>query len=320
MLARSVALNIIGSAVSLTVGFASSLLLARWLGPSDRGLLGIMFAASQVGVAIAGLGLPVAIMYYASKRDARSGVLLGNSLAFTAVLTAVFIPAAWLLREPLSDLLSHDRGGDLWVLAAALVPLTFLDWTTHNQLLGKLRFGLYNVLVVASKVATLITVVVLLGVLSFGVGGGLVSIAAASLVMIVGSLPPILSESRPGLDLRHFLDTVGYGVRVQVGTIIQFLNYRFDVLVLQFFRPLASVGYYVVAAILAELVVTLALAFQSSILPLVAHYEGEEADATTIKALRHHGILALVATVANAGFAPLALLYGYGSASSDSHL
>src|SRR5205807_64965 len=126
-------------------------------------------------------------------------------------------------------------------------------------------------------------------------------IAAASLVMIAGSLPSILREARPSLDWRLFRATVGYGVRVQVGTILQFLNYRFDVLVLQFFRPLSSVGYYVVAAILAELVVTLALAFQSSILPLVSHYEGEQADTTTIAALRHHGILAALATVANAG-------------------
>ena len=159
MLARSVALNIVGSAVSLTVGFVSSLLLARWLGPSDRGLLGILFSASQVGVAVAGLGLPVAIMYYASRRDARSGALLGNSLVFTALATVVFVPLFWLVREPVSDLLSHGRGGRLWVLAALLVPLTFLDWTTHNQLLGKLRFELYNVLVILSKVVTLVLVV-----------------------------------------------------------------------------------------------------------------------------------------------------------------
>jgi len=313
MLARSVLLNILGSAASLSVGFVSSLLLARLLGPSDRGLLGIMFSVSQVGVAVAGLGLPVAIMYYASLRNAKSGALLGNSIAFTALLTAIFVPLAWIFHEQIADLFSRGRGGEVWILAAVLVPLTFIDWTTHNQLLGKLRFGLYNVLVVLSKIATLIAVLVLLVGFDLGVAGVLIATGAASVVMIVGSLPPILREGRPSLNWSLFRETVHYGLRVQVGTIIQFLNYRFDVIVLQFFKPLKDVGYYVVASILAELVVTLALAFQSSLLPLTAHYEGDEAaETTTRSALRHHGILAVVATLANVVFAPLVLLVGYG--------
>ena len=200
------------------------------------------------------------------------------------------------------------------MLAAALIPLLFLDWTTRNQLLGKLRFGLFNALAVAEKTATLLVVVVLVGFAGFRVGGGLLALGAGSLVMIAGSLPPILREARPQLDWALFRTTVGYGFRVQIGAIVQFLNYRFDVLVLQFFRPLSSVGYYVVSALLAELVITLALAFQSSILPLISHHEGDEAKAvTTIAAIRHHGILAVVATLADAAFAPLALIFGYGS-------
>jgi O-antigen/teichoic acid export membrane protein len=67
-----------------------------------------------------------------------------------------------------------------------------------------------------------------------------------------------------------------YGSRIQVGSIFQLLNYRLDVVILTFFVPLSSVGYYVVAQTLAELVLTLARAFQGSVLSLVSHYEGDE--------------------------------------------
>jgi stage V sporulation protein B len=309
MLSRSVALNILGGFGSLAVGFATSVLLANWLGAADRGLLGIMITASGVGLAVAGLGLPMAVMYFASRKDASGPRLLADTVIYGLLLAAVFIPGAWLLRHQLSHLLADGRGSRAWILAGVLVPLTFLDWTTHNQLLGKLRFGLYNVLVILSKLATLALVVVLLGVLGFGLGGALVATMAASVVMILGSLPAILSEGAPRPDRALFRHLVAYGSKVQIGSVLQLLNYRLDIIVLSLFVPLSEVGYYFVAAFLAELVVTIANAFQSSVLPLVSHYDQDDRQrSTTVAAVRHHTILALLAIVANAVFSPIIIL------------
>ena len=62
---------------------------------------------------------------------------------------------------------------------------------------------------------------------------------------------------------------VSYGRKSQFGSIFQFLNARFDVLILQFFVPLASIGYYIVAQFLVELVMVLTRSFQSSVTSLV---------------------------------------------------
>ncbi|MGZ4308728.1 MAG: oligosaccharide flippase family protein [Gaiellaceae bacterium] len=314
MLARSVTLNILGTGTSLFLGFFSSLLLARWLGPSGRGLLAIMVQISSLTFAIAAVGLPIAVMYFASRPHARTGAILVSNMVYGAVLAAVFIPAFWLLREPIADLFSHGRGGLAWVLAGALVPLTFLDWTTHNQLVGKLRFGLFNVLLVVAKIASVAAIVLLVGWAGIGVTGALIATAISSLVMIVGSLPPLLAEGGLVFDRSLLRSMIRYGSRVQIGTILQLLNYRLDVIILQFYRPLSAVGYYVVASILAELVITVANAFQSSVLPLVSHYEGDERQAaTSTSSLRHHGILAVAATLGNAVFAPLVIIFLYGS-------
>jgi O-antigen/teichoic acid export membrane protein len=195
-----------------------------------------------------------------------------------------------------------------------LVPITFLDWTTHNQILARLQFGFYNTVSVVSKVVTVVLIVVLVGVGKLGVAGGLVALGAASLVMVVGCLPQLLRDGRPQYDGRLFRTLTSYGVRVQLNNIFQNLNYRLDVIILQFFRPLSDVGYYVVAQIIAELVTVLAGSFQSSIIPLVAGSEGESRDRTTILAIRHHGILAATGCVLNAGFGTALILVGYGSA------
>lgn len=313
LLARSVALNVGGQAASLVIGFAASIALARVLGPADRGLLALMIAVGAFALVLVGLGLPLAVQYFASRRDVEPPALLGNSLLYAFGIAALLLPLTWLLHEPIADVASRGRGGEIWILAAALVPITFLDWTTTNQLVGALRFVRYNALIVVSRLVYLAAIVVLLGILGFGVSAGLAATALTSVVVIAGSLPPILRFGRPRLSGALFGRMVRYGTRVQFGAVFQMANARLDVLVLQAFRPLREVGHYVVAQTIAELVTTLALAFRTTVLPIVTRLEGDtRQERTTIASVRHYAILAAAGVVLNAGLGTLVILYGFG--------
>src|SRR5271165_4576132 len=218
-LARFVTLNVAGSLASLFIGFLASVGLARWLGPSDRGLLGLMISASTLALAVTSTGLPLAVVYFASRGDAEPGKILGNSLLYGAILAVIFIPAGVLLYPQIADAISQGDGGESWILAAALVPIVFLYWTTHGQLQGMMQFGRFNVLLVISRVAYALVIVVLLGVLSLGVAGGLIATGAASIVMIAGSLGPVIRRGSPQIDMALLRRMLHYGSRVQIGSI-----------------------------------------------------------------------------------------------------
>jgi O-antigen/teichoic acid export membrane protein len=313
VLGRSVVFNMLGQGGSLLVGFVASILLARWLGPSDRGTLGIMVSANGLALAVLGLGLAAAAHYYASRRDTRLNALLGDTLAYGALLGVIVVPAVWFLRDPIAELLSKGQSADAWVLAAVLVPVSFVQFTTQAHLGGGLRFGLLNVLWVASRLAQLVLVVVLLGSLGLGVGAALVSLIVASLVITCGGLPAALARSGfPTLDLGLFRHLLAYGLRSQAAGLFRILNFRLDVIILGFFQPLAVVGYYVVAQVMAELVITLSRSFQPVVLTLVARREGEERRSTTVAAVRHHGILALAAVLGNAVLGSFVIVHGFG--------
>jgi O-antigen/teichoic acid export membrane protein/O-antigen ligase len=315
LLARSLTLNVGGRVVALVTGFLSSVLLARLLGPADRGLLALMLSASTVALAVAAIGQPLAVTYYASRKDARPPAIVGNILTQAVVLTVILLPLTALLYGPISDLVGRGQGGMTWVLAAALVPVTFLDWTISNQLLGMLRFGFYNGLKFIAGIGYTLAVVLMLAVFHLGVAGGLIATALGSVITIAGCVRPILGRARPVLDRGLMRDMLRYGSRVQVGVIFQMVNYRLDVLVMQFFRPLKQVGFYVAAQTVAEFVITIATAFQSSLLPLVSHYEGDERqDAISASSLRHHGILAGAAVLANAVVGTAVIYFAYGPA------
>ncbi|HEX3975028.1 MAG TPA: O-antigen ligase family protein [Solirubrobacteraceae bacterium] len=313
LLARSLTLNVGGRVVGLVTGFASSVLLARLLGPADRGLLALMLSVSTVALAVAAIGQPLAVTYYASRKDARSPAIVGNILIQALVLTVLVVPLTALLHGPISDLVGRGQGGMTWVLAAALVPVTFLDWTISNQLLGMLRFGFYNGLKFIAGIGYTLAVVLLLAVFHLGVTGGLIATALGSVITVAGCVRPVLGRRRPVLDRSLMKDMLRYGSRVQVGVIFQMVNYRLDVIVMQFFRPLKQVGFYVAAQTVAEFVITIATAFQSSLLPLVSHYEGDERqDVISASSLRHHGILAGAAVLANAVVGTAVIYFAYG--------
>jgi O-antigen/teichoic acid export membrane protein len=313
LLGRSVSFNMAGNVGTLAVGFVASIAVARLLGPADRGVLALVTYAVGIVLAFAGLGLPYAVLFLASKREAQRGPLLGNSLAWGGLLAIVFVPAFALLAAPLANAFSKGVGEAAWVVGGVLVPLTFLDWSIHNQLFGKLRFGLLNLLLVMSRLVSLAAIVVLVGVLDLGVPGALSASIAAALFMIVSSLAVVLRDVRPQVDRALFRRMLSYGTRVMTGSIFGIATYRVDLLVLQFYVPLSDVGYYVVAQLVAELATTAASAFQTSLTTLSSRYESDVRQAdVTVSALRHHGALTALAICANVVVGTLVILFAYG--------
>jgi O-antigen/teichoic acid export membrane protein len=314
-LARFVRWNVLGTGTSLVIGFLASVLLARLLGPADRGLLAVMIAAGTLALVVSAGGLPVSVVYFASRREREGPAILGNCLLHAAVLTAILVPGVLLFYHPVASLFSHGRGGRTWVLAAALVPITFLAWTTASQLQGMLEFGRLNVLLVLQRVAYALAILILLGVLSLGVSAGLIAAAIGSAVTIAGSVILILRLGPPRLDFALMTEMLTYGVKAQVGSILEIANGRLDVIILGFYRPPSQVGYYVVAQAIAEIVVQLATAFQWSNMALISRDQGADPEASTSAvALRHLTLITGLATLFNAAFGTLVILLGYGKA------
>jgi O-antigen/teichoic acid export membrane protein len=315
LLARFVSWNVLGTGASLMVGFVASVFLARLLGPAGRGLLAVMLAAGTLTLVATAGGLPVSVVYFAARRDREGPAILGNCLLHALMLVAILVPATLLLQHPLADALGHGRGGRTWVLAALLVPITFLDWTTASQLQGTLQFGRFNVLLVLQKAAYALGILILLGVLSLGVASGLVATAVGSAVMIGGSMIAILRVGPLRLDFALMKEMLTYGARAQVGSILQIANGRLDVIILGLYRPISEVGYYVVAQTIAELIIQLANTFQWSNMALTSRIGADAPQASTSAvAIRHLTLISGAAAIFNAGFGSLVILFAYGKA------
>jgi O-antigen/teichoic acid export membrane protein len=275
-------------------------------------VLALIAYTSELTVAIGTAGFTYAVAYYASRREAARGAILGNSLVVAGGLALVCVPGFALFGDELARALSHGQDAMAWSLVGVVVVVTFLDWCIHNQLIGKLQFGRLNLLLVAARLTALGAIVVFVHSAGWGVIGGLLAGISASVVMIAGSLAAI-GRLRPSVDLDLMRRLFAYGSRVSVGWIFQLVNYRADVFVLQAFVPLNDVGVYVVAVLVAELALTAGGALSTSVSALVANYEGERRQSETIASSMRHGIILTAATVGGlamvGGFA-IPILFG----------
>jgi O-antigen/teichoic acid export membrane protein len=317
LLARAVILNTLGTLATVVLGFAAAVLVARWLGPSDRGLFALMWLVGALVVAIFGLGVPISITYHLSSGASSTAEVLGAALAWAAVLGMVFVPLSWVLRDELADLVARGQGGDAWVLVGLLVPAIFLGYATLQFLVGLLRFGWSNALRATSRAVFVGLLALLLGALGYGVSGALTALIVSWLTVVVLATPLIVRYARPRFSRSSLGSILRYGLLVQLGTVSAFASLRLDILVLQHFRELDQVGVYAVAQSVAETVTILAVGFAGSMLPLVARLEGSERQDLTGEAIRNCSLLGAVAVAGLALFGPLLVPVVFGQDFAD---
>ncbi len=310
-LRRGAGIAALGEVGVLVVGFAGSIIIARYLGPADRGLLAILQVVAILGVSLFGLGLPVATQYRASQDPGLTPRLIGNGLIVTAALGAVAVVVAAILVATAPDLMADPPDETVWFLAAALVPVTILDYLTSGLLGAHRRFARKTVLMTAGRLATLLGAVLFGLVADAGLAGALLAVMAAQIVMIVGG-QWLLARGGIGCSRALLCESYRYGIRSEIASLLQVVNARLDLLVLGAFAPRSVVGIYAIAQIVAELVGLVPNAISTALMPVISSGDGDAR--TSAGALRLNGTGSIVGVLVVAAGGPLLILFAYGDA------
>lgn len=294
----------------LGIGYVASVVIARFLGAEGRGLVAVIQTATAVIAGIAGIGTQHAATYYAGRRAHRRGRVLGNGLAHAGVLLVVSLGVALVAKSELQRHVAPGYDARIWLLAALLVPIFYLDVLVTNLLSAQAAFGFRNKLNLAGRITTALAAVVVVAWQGWGVAGALIATAPTMVLPIIGGLR-LLARNRPALSMPVYRASLRYGARVQIGALLHFLNGRFDVLVLSAFAPLSIVGAYAIAQIVAELV----LLFPNALGYVLRAQVASSAPGASLAgpAMRLNGTLVALCVLGVATTGPLMILYGFGS-------
>jgi O-antigen/teichoic acid export membrane protein len=312
-LTRGVSLTLLTRLSLLLIGVASSVILARGLGPEGRGVYALIVLIPTLIQLLGGLGIEQAVTYLvARRRDEARGIALtlaGLSIALGVILIAIYalIDAIPAYQDFLAA--ASVDGRLVWILVA-LLPLTVTTVCLIAAILGLERYRPYNLATLVTPVVTLLLLAVLVLNGRLDVGAAVLAAAAGHAAGLVSALALVVATA-PG-PVRFIsgiiAEALRYGLKVYGASVAWFLHYRSDMFLIGYMAGPAALGYYAIAVGLAEKLYVPPSAVGTVIFPRVAAGpEGSRHITTT--ACRHTFWLTLGLAVALALVAwPLVLL------------
>lgn len=284
---RGVAWSYVSTAITACLQIVLGAILARLLTPTAFGLVAMATAVLRFGQYFAQMGLSSAIVQKPALSEGEiraafwASVGLGATAFGVAWLAAPLVAAAF--REPEVVAVFRVLGIGFLITGASTTSLALLR--------RRMRFRELAVVETASYALGFGVVGVILAIRGFGVWSLVVAALSQSLATLVGSYWTARHSPIPTLSRRDYGSLLGFGSRVSVIGILEFLGSNLDTLAVGRFLGPAALGFYSRALSLANLpVYYLSTGLSRVLLPSLARVAQDRAK---LRRVLRSGVLVL---------------------------
>ncbi len=255
--ARNVISTFLAQGLALILTVATSAIIARWLGPEGKGILAMALLVPSMMAIFLNCGIGAANVYFVGSRRADIPTLTGNSMSFAllATILGMIITAALLSKGFLQMLLP---GVPTWLVLIAMIglPVGLISGYFIAILQGLQSIFTVNILNLGQNAFMVVSAFFLVACFEMGLLGALMAYVGTGLTALMILL--LIMRKKGGAFLPKFSPpimrlTVFFGLKGQLGNIIQFFNYRLDMFMVNYFLGPWDVGIYSTSVVLAEL-------------------------------------------------------------------
>ncbi len=258
--ARSAASTLATRLVVYPLGLVATIVVARVLGPTERGLYAILllFGSLVLPMCLAGFG--GGIVYYLGSRQYEGRDVAISSLVVGLLLGLVAAGVGAALWH--FSLLGDSDGQlppTLVLIMLGVVPVQSMNLMSMRLLYGQSRFTSMNFLTIL-QIATLpVLLLFFVGALDIGLAGAVLASAMNALIIALASFY-FIGKIRPRfrLHLQFIRAGLSYGLKAWIGQLASRANIRLDQYLLALFASPADLGRYTVAVRLSEILWILA--------------------------------------------------------------
>jgi len=275
-----------GRVIAFILGIATSIIVARWLGPEGKGIVSTLqtFLGFFGGIAL--LGLPTALQYNIANKSHPIGDIIG---VFCHFVLSYYFPLTFILIFLAPYLTSSFLKGvpSLLLIISLLISLltTYLS-PLGSSLSALRRFNYVLLLGVLSSFLRLALLSLFLILLKWGVWGAFAS--DWSLLPLNLSLGFLFVSDV--IHPRHFLprwnkeifsQMLKYGLAVFLSGMLWQVNARFDVFVVNSFLGASAVGLYMTGVNYSELMRLFSDSVNSVLFPQISSSSPQESRKLT---------------------------------------
>jgi len=317
-ISKNSSITFISQVIIFALRIIISIILARILSPSGRGIYALIILIPTVMLKLGSLGMESANVYFTGSKQYKVKEITSNSLFSSVILGLILILLFFCIYHLniFQDFLNSNQINlfYLWIIILT-IPLSLLSGFLINIFLGEEKIITYNKINIFKVILNLITIIFFLLILRQGIFGAVFSyiLTIIGTTLFVILLIRTLTKIRFSFNLRLFEDLTKYGLKTYFGNIAQFLNYRLDIFLVATFLSPAAVGFYSISVALAEKIWMLPGSIALVLFPRISSLKNTKANNFTPKVARNTFFIVFVFSLILAFFSrPLIrILFGY---------
>ena len=316
----SAALTLAARIAAFAFSLTTNVILARALGPEGRGIYAVAVLIPALITLLAQLGVGQANVYYFSKGLIEPDELIGHALSLAAILGILCFLVVFGYISIAGSSQFAGIGAQFVVVSCLASPFILLTIFLQGILNGAQRYVDFNIVILTQYSSPAITLIVAVLVFHASTMAAVIAWTVSTVITAAVATYCVAPLGRFSLRLRMatLRPLLRFGLISYLSSLTSFVNYRFDVLIVNLFAGARQVGLYSVGTGLAEIVWYLANAAGIVLAPRVASSEPEEADRLTEVVCRVVTLLAVIAAGLLAVSAPFVVVFFFGAAFAES--
>ena len=256
----------------------ASLLVAAYLGPSEKGLAAISQLLPSFVASICGLGVGAALKYKISREDG-SFQDLGITSLFLGILHGGVAGAIFLIVVMLGGLGDFSDMVPMWIklTSASLIPLIILRQILFMGFAGNDDFRTSNILGFSSSVIFAVLSIISVTAFGYGFEGVYFSFVISTAITVLSALGLFTIRCRPVIiiNFQFVKFSYDYGLRAWLGAVARRGNVSLDQVLLGALAPASAMGNYSVAVSISKILYLVPLSVSPVLTNIVAKSKGE---------------------------------------------
>lgn len=289
-----------------------SIMIARRLGPELRGYYGLVIMAASLVGAFGHFGIGAAIAYHTGKKSYQNREILSFVVTVALSLGTAFAVLLFLIYPSIPRIWS-EIPRNVMLVGIISVPFAFLYNFLQRFLLAMLRVKQSNFSQLFLSIFQFLLVLVVIWIL----GGGLMEAVACYTISLL--ITSILSLSVFTRDIRPFARIkpsmfgpfVKYGFQVYLVFVFNYLNHRFDLILIKHFLTASDLSFYQIPVNICERMWQIPAAMVSVLFPTLLAMKRGSGEFTAKVSRSNFALMLVLGAVitASAGFF-VPILYG----------
>lgn len=269
------------SIVNILLALGTSILVARLLGPENKGILTSIVLIPTFLTMIGNVGISISNVFYIAKNNKKTIIAFSNSLIASLILSIILFPIGILIVHIFKEKWFTGIPFKYIILSFSLLPLGLLKNYVISILRGFNKIELSNYVNFSMNLSYFILILLLYKIYLVHIISVLIIFVLSNIIAVIVSLYNLnkcikLKIQLTKVNIIEFKKNFLYGFRGYLSNIFSFLNYRIDMfLIMKFLNP-AMLGIYSVAVTIAEKIWLLPNVISYVLFPHIAIYKDKK--------------------------------------------